>query len=109
MKRWMKSTCQRSLALIKDGWLTVRQDAWKAFLIGLLAIPAALALVVCFAIGISLAVIVMAIVVAVFTVVCLALIIVAAAVLTGLIFTPLYTVVSLIGRRFSRQKRLVVR
>lgn len=105
----MKSIYRRSLALIRDGWLTVREDAGKAFIIGLLAIPAALALVVCFAVGISLAVIIMGIVVAVFTVVCLALIIVVAAVLTSLIFTPLYTAVSLIARRFSRQKQLVVR
>lgn len=106
MKRRMKSALTRCRVLVEESWRTVREDAWKAFLIGLLAIPVAVAVLVCFGVGIIVAVVILIILVAVGGLVCLVLVIVAAIVSTSLVLAPLYYALSVLGKYLTRQKHL---
>jgi len=106
MRRRIRPAVRRWGVVIEDNWRMTRNDARKAFLIALLAIPISLAVAICLGLVIIAVITVLAIVIAVLCLVCvvlaIVLVIIPPALLIGLIFAPLYYAVWVLRRRLTR-------
>jgi len=106
MRARIRSTVRRWVVAIEDNWRMTRNDARKAFLISLLAIPISVAVATCLGVVIIAVITVLAIVIAVLCLVCvvlaIVLVIVPPVVLVGLIFAPLYYAVWILRRRLTK-------
>jgi hypothetical protein len=106
MRRRIRSAFRRCVVAIEDNWRMTRDDARKAFLIALLAIPISVAVATCLGVVIIAVIMVLAIVIAVLclvsVVLAIVLVIVPPAVLVGLILAPLYYAIWMLRRRLTR-------
>ena len=105
MRRRIRSAVRRCVVAIEDNWRMTRDDARKAFLIALLAIPISVVVAISLGVAIIAVVMALAIVIAVLALVSVVLAVVLAivplAVLVGLIFVPLYYAVGRLRRRLT--------
>lgn len=106
MRKRIRSAVRQGFITIEDNWRKTRNDARKAFLIALLAIPISVVVAVCLGVVIIAVILVLAIVIAVLcligAVLAIVLVIIPPAVLIGLILAPLYYVVWMLRRLLTR-------
>ncbi|UCB44028.1 MAG: hypothetical protein JSV77_05175 [Dehalococcoidales bacterium] len=106
MRGRIRLAVRRCVVVIEDNWRMTRDDARKAFLIALLAIPISLAVATFLGMVIITVIMVLAIVIAVLclvsVVLAIVLVIIPPVVLIGLILAPLYYAVWMLRRRLTR-------
>ena len=106
MKRRIRSAARRCVVAIEDNWRMTRDDARKAFLIALLAIPISVVVAICLGVAIIGVIMALVIVIAVLglvsVVLAVVLVIVPPALLIGLILAPLYYAIRMLRRRLTR-------